>query len=242
MRGGVWVDFETGESPRIKGLYAAGSAAGRDGQTNCMYDGKCAAEAAVDQAASSRPAELPDAVVGAEERRLTALFEPASPNGETLVPNAVKQRIRQTMWAGMDYVKTADRMRWALDEIRRIRSEDVPRMASVSPTTRFNYDVVDALDAGCMLDACELQIASSLARQESRGPFFREDFPYQDNREWIKYIVVSRAADDVSVRSEPVNLDGLPPIPRIEDPFPHLEDMHDRAVNADREGIDGDRA
>jgi succinate dehydrogenase/fumarate reductase flavoprotein subunit len=190
-----------------------------------MYDGKCAAAAAVDRASSMGPVVLPDSLLRPEEQRLNTMFASHGRGDEALVPNAVKQRVRKTMWEGMDYVKTADRMRWALDEIRRLRIEDAPRMSLPTQTSRFNYDFVDALDVHCMLDACELQIVSSMSRRESRGPFFREDYPYQDNEEWIKYLVVARAADDVAVRTEPVNLDGVPEIPRIEDPFPHVQDL-----------------
>ena len=44
-----------------------------------------------------------------------------------------------------------------------------------------NYEWLDAIDVVNMIDACELIIHSSLERKESRGPFFRHDFPATDN-------------------------------------------------------------
>jgi succinate dehydrogenase/fumarate reductase flavoprotein subunit len=40
-----------------------------------------------------------------------------------------------------------------------------------------NYEWLDAIDVVNMIDACELIVHSSLERKESRGPFFRQDFP-----------------------------------------------------------------
>jgi succinate dehydrogenase/fumarate reductase flavoprotein subunit len=56
---------------------------------------------------------------------------------------------------------------------------------------RYNYDLMDALDVYNMVAACTLTIRAALYRQESRGPFLRTDFPYEDNDNWLKYVLVT---------------------------------------------------
>ena len=57
----------------------------------------------------------------------------------------------------------------------------------------------------------EMAAHASRSREESRGPHFRTEFPYTDNRNWIKQVVVSRERGEVRVRHEPVRLAYLRP-------------------------------
>lgn len=44
-----------------------------------------------------------------------------------------------------------------------------------------------------MLQVAKMQVMASLVRTESRGVFFREDYPAQDDACWLKNIVISRS-------------------------------------------------
>ena len=46
-----------------------------------------------------------------------------------------------------------------------------------------------------MLDVVELTIISSLNRKESRGPFYRPEYPYTDNVNWHGQNILYRGAD-----------------------------------------------
>ena len=52
---------------------------------------------------------------------------------------------------------------------------------------RFNQELLDAWELGCMLDLAEVTAASALARTESRGAHARDDFPGRDDEEWLKH-------------------------------------------------------
>ena len=79
----------------------------------------------------------------------------------------------------------------------------VPRMGLGSTSRNWNYDWVDALDVEDMLDVCELTIRASLQRKESRGYFFREDYPLIDNGNWLKHTVATRVGDDIRFEYTP---------------------------------------
>jgi succinate dehydrogenase/fumarate reductase flavoprotein subunit len=62
-----------------------------------------------------------------------------------------------------------------------------------------------------MLDACEATIRSGLNRKESRGPFYREDYPYVDNEEWLCRNVLSRVNGEWRARRQPIPVPHLSP-------------------------------
>ncbi len=97
-------------------------------------------------------------------------------------------------------------MREGLEKIYRIRADLLPRMRLQSLTRRFNYDWMEAIDAEDMLDACELLIRFSLYRKESRGAFYRADYPYTDNVRWLRHVVGRRRNGGLTIEDLPVDL------------------------------------
>ncbi len=51
----------------------------------------------------------------------------------------------------------------------------------------FNTELQEAIEFGHMLDYSLFIVASALARQESRGAHFREDFPTRDDENFLKH-------------------------------------------------------
>ena len=48
---------------------------------------------------------------------------------------------------------------------------------------RWNTELLEAWELGCLLDLAEVTAVAALARKESRGAHFREDFPERDDRQ-----------------------------------------------------------
>jgi succinate dehydrogenase / fumarate reductase flavoprotein subunit len=56
-----------------------------------------------------------------------------------------------------------------------------------------------------MLDVAEMVAMASLLRKESRGAHYREDYPTKDDEQWLKNIIITRAADgEKKVTPQPV--------------------------------------
>jgi len=106
----------------------------------------------------------------------------------------------------MGYIKNADKIQRAIDGLRHIRESLLPHMHIPSKNLMANYDLVDALDIPDMLDVAELISIASLNRKESRGPFYRTDFPVADNKNWLKNIYLSGNASDPNIRFVDANL------------------------------------
>ena len=52
---------------------------------------------------------------------------------------------------------------------------------------RFNTDLLEAIELGFLLDLAEVVVVGALARQESRGGHFREDFPTRDDAAFMHH-------------------------------------------------------
>jgi succinate dehydrogenase/fumarate reductase flavoprotein subunit len=208
--GGVRTNVETMDTT-MPGLYAAGGVGshGIGTITLVSYDGTLAAQQACERSRSIRAPQLDEGQLGAEERRVLSRLKKKPQGGVT--PAQVKKRIREIMMEQMGYVKNLKKMRTALDELARVREELVPRMGLESLSRNWNYGWVDALDVEDMLDISEVTIHCAMERQESRGPFFREDYPYMDNKNWLKHTVVSRSDGQISIGHAPVELKYIRP-------------------------------
>ncbi len=52
---------------------------------------------------------------------------------------------------------------------------------------RFNTDLLETYELGCLLDLAEVTAVSALKRTESRGAHSRDDFPKRDDAQWLKH-------------------------------------------------------
>ena len=57
----------------------------------------------------------------------------------------------------------------------------------------------------------EIAAHSALARTESRGVHYREDFPHTDNDEWLKESAVLRAGAGFEVTHRPLTVTSMTP-------------------------------
>jgi succinate dehydrogenase / fumarate reductase flavoprotein subunit len=60
----------------------------------------------------------------------------------------------------------------------------------------FNSTLLEVLELGCLLDLAEATVASALARTESRGAHFREDFPNRDDARFEKHSLAYLAGEN----------------------------------------------
>jgi len=90
----------------------------------------------------------------------------------------------------------------ALAAIEEIRRDQIPNLYSLDVQS---YNLV--LDACNMALCAEMWLRSLLTRKESRAGVMREDYPYRDNVNWLKWIIVNKAGDEkIKIRLEDVPL------------------------------------
>ena len=207
-QGGINVNTERMET-NLPGLYVAGGLGGHylGGVGPCSYDGKVAGEAAAETAQKMNRMPVSEQAVGVEEKRIFGFLQ-AAPDG--VRPIQAKLRIREIMWQ-LGYIKNEGKLQEALAAVQATREEMVPRLRLPSASRSWNTAWMDALDVCSMLDACEATIRSAINRKESRGPFFRDDYPYVDNEHWMARNIIRRTNGEWRSRVEPIPAPYLKP-------------------------------
>ena len=76
---------------------------------------------------------------------------------------------------------------------------------------RYNTELTEALELGCMLDCAETIVYGSLERRESRGAHYREDYEARDDQEWLAHSMVSRTSSGLRLEKKPITITKFQP-------------------------------
>ena len=182
--GGVKVDARMRST--VAGLYAAGEAVGGAAGANRL-SGNAISEALVYGDIAGREAARHaegyaqgwDAVA-AEAARAAA--EPSTGTTGT-GPSAVAlvQELRRLMWKRVGPFRDRSGLKSALERIRAMRDDDLPRVP-VPRDTAFAIELADRQELRSALLVAEAVAVAALAREESRGAHQRNDFPDTSTR------------------------------------------------------------
>ncbi|MCM8811610.1 MAG: succinate dehydrogenase flavoprotein subunit [Candidatus Omnitrophica bacterium] len=77
--------------------------------------------------------------------------------------------------------------------------------------TGYNMELLEAFELGCLLDLAQATVTSALARQESRGAHYREDFPKRDDANWLKHTLAKINGQRVTLSYKPVSITKFQP-------------------------------
>jgi succinate dehydrogenase/fumarate reductase flavoprotein subunit len=108
-----------------------------------------------------------------------------------LRPIELKRKLKTVMHDHVHHRRNAEGLEKAIDNLRELRTIDVPRLQACKPHRIYNYEWEEALEAVNMIDLAEMVTASALQRKESRGHHWRTDFPSM-RKEWEKHTIVRR--------------------------------------------------
>ncbi|MDX3642644.1 succinate dehydrogenase flavoprotein subunit [Streptomyces sp. MB09-02B] len=197
----------------VPGLYAAGEVAcvsvhgaNRLG-TNSLLDinvfGKRAGIAAADYSQTADFVELPEnpeSLVVEQIERLRA-----STGNERVAE--LRRELQETMDANVMVFRTEQTIKTAVEKIAELRAR-YKNVAIQDKGRRFNTDLLEAVELGNLLDLAEVMAVSALARKESRGGHYREDYPNRDDVNFMRHTMAYREVGDDG--SETVRLDYKP--------------------------------
>ncbi len=103
----------------------------------------------------------------------------------------LRDEMQKVMMDNVGVFRTGPMIQAALDKIHELQ-EHYQHVAIEDHGQRFNTDLYEAWELGSLLDLAEATAVSALARQESRGAHYREDFPKRDDDHWLKHTLVTR--------------------------------------------------
>ncbi len=125
----------------------------------------------------------------------------------------IAQEIKSLMTSHCGIFRDQDKLQTGLRQLNdlQVRFKDTHIM---DKSSRFNTDVLAALETGHLLTFCEVILAGALARTESRGAHARTDYPKRDDENWLKHTMARKNADNVpelNYKDVQINWDKYPP-------------------------------
>ncbi|MFJ6622465.1 succinate dehydrogenase flavoprotein subunit [Kitasatospora sp. NPDC091335] len=197
----------------IPGLYAAGEVAcvsvhgaNRLG-TNSLLDinvfGRRAGIAAADYANANEFVPLPEN----PEELVQGMVDKLREATGTESVGQIRKELQETMDTNAMVYRTGATLKQAVEDIAALK-ERYKNISIQDKGFRYNTDLLEAVELGNLLDLAEVLAVSALAREESRGGHYREDFPTRDD---VKFMQHTMAYQEVAADgSTSIRLDYKP--------------------------------
>ena len=196
----------------LPGFYAAGECAcvsvhganrlGTNSLVDILVFGRRAGQNAAAYAASADWPALP----ADPEGRARAELEGIRHNAGSESIADIRREMRSMMMDNVGVFRTAEMLDEAVARLRTLK-ERFSHSAIMDKGQRWNTELLEAWELGCLLDLAEATAVTAQARQESRGAHFREDFPERDDRNWLKHSLAWLESDgSIRLDYKPVTL------------------------------------
>ena len=207
----------------VAGLYAAGECAcvsvhgaNRLG-TNSLLDinvfgrraGIAAAEYAVTTASGPPLPKDPETVVAGMVEKLRSSVS----GGGTETVAGLRRELQETMDRNVQVFRTSD----SLTEAGGVIADVKARYANVAIHDRgqkYNTDLLEAVELSFLIELAQVVVAGALAREESRGGHYREDFPTRDDEKFMKHTMAYASGEGVRLDYKPVVITKYQPMER----------------------------
>jgi fumarate reductase flavoprotein subunit len=211
--GGVVVDVDTRTA--MEGLYVAGEDAGGAHGSNrlggngvansTVYGGIAGDVMAGDIAAMPALREPDEDVLNAEIAR--AIY-PLQQKPDLVLP--LRKDLQEVMWDEVGVMRTASGIQRGLKGIEAV-SDKLMGIGVDGSNLAFNLTWHDWLNLRSLCDISEVIAKAGLARENSRGAHFREDFPDAGAMQDSEFTVVQQDGDALTVTNRPVDFSIVKP-------------------------------
>ncbi|MEE8448014.1 MAG: FAD-binding protein [Thermodesulfobacteriota bacterium] len=203
--GGIRINID-GQT-NVPGLLAAGICSKFPGCSEVLSGGFVAMCNVVGYRAGQRAADFADRVEefplneGHLNKLRDELLAPLS-RADGLAPEEVYFRLNK-MLVRPEYsiIKTEEKIDEIIEEIRRTAREDLHRIRA-----KDVHQLVKANEARNFVQLLEPVYICARERKESRLSHYRKDYPFRDDADWLKWVVVKKEDGLISVRHEPIPL------------------------------------
>lgn len=143
------------------------------------------------------PEVSPDEQAGLKER----MYAPMALK-KGFEPYEAISRIQQVM-VPLKYIflREGDRLKEALGMIEHVKAEVLPNIRATDPHELAKYH-----EAESMTLCAEMVFRAAAYRNESRGIHIREDYPAKDDKNWLKWTVIRKDREKMTLSTEPIPL------------------------------------
>ncbi|MCP4683396.1 MAG: FAD-binding protein, partial [Desulfobacterales bacterium] len=130
---------------------------------------------------------------------------------EGLKPAQIRRRVQEAAHKHLGPVRNKAELENFIKYLKKVAQDDLPNLSTTSKSRIYNKEWIDALELTNMRQLLEISARSALARTESRGVHFREDFPHTDNDIWLKESIVQPTDEGVNINHRPVTVTSMTP-------------------------------
>jgi succinate dehydrogenase / fumarate reductase flavoprotein subunit len=214
------VVVDTSDTP-ISGLYAAGEVAcvsvhganrlGTNSLVDILVFGRRAGLGAAVYASETQWPDLPS---NPEDRTRSALEEMrANPGHESEAE--IRREMREVMMDNVGVFRADHLLTQAIEKVAELK-ERFRHISVMDKGKRWNTELLEAWELGCLLDLAEVTAVAARARLESRGAHAREDYPDRDDVNWLKHSLAWLEPDgSIRLDYKPVRLGLYEPAKRV---------------------------
>ena len=118
-------------------------------------------------------------------------------------PYEIRKAMQDSMMANVGVFRLEKNMTEEVVELQNLRDRYVNDLVIDDNGTKYNTDLLEAWELGCMLDLADVTTMSALCRTESRGAHSREDFKDRDDDQWMVHTLAYRVADEAYPTGQP---------------------------------------
>ncbi|MDR5638680.1 succinate dehydrogenase/fumarate reductase flavoprotein subunit [Thermosynechococcus sp. PP42] len=201
----------------VTGFYAAGECAcvsvhganrlGSNSLLECVVYGRRTGGAiAQDLPSLPQPQFDPQPYLQAAEQQIQHLFSQA---GDLRIAQ-LRQQVQDCMTQYCGVFRTAALMQRGLEELQRLKAA-YARIRLDDRQRYWNTELLEAFELANILVVAEVILSSALARQESRGAHFREDYPQRDDVNFLRHTLATYHSDGMRIDYLPVTITMFPP-------------------------------
>ncbi len=212
LMGGVVVDEDTRTA--MPGLYVAGEDSGGahganrlggNGVANSTVYGGIAGDVMGGDAPRALTLRDPDEALLQDE--IDRACEPFKNKPAAVHP--LRNRLMDVMWDHVGVMRDAAGIQRGLEEVRAIKDElGTLGVADVRP---FNLTWHDWLNLQSLVETSEVIALAALARENSRGAHYREDFPQVGDLDSSYFTIARQHGEDIRVEREAVEFSHVKP-------------------------------
>lgn len=209
--GGIPIDEEC--KTDLPGLFAAGEVTGGihganrlggNALSDCIVHGARAGQHAAEHA-KTKPRSQVDKTLA--KQKLERVGQIATREVSDLGnPKLLIASVQEIMWAKAGVIRSQQSLLKAEKELAQLKEENLPRLFGRKP-----HEVMEAVEATNMFIVAGLVVTAALTRKESRGSHCRIDYPNQDDKNWLKHLVLTKKLKETNVDTRPVVMTKLFP-------------------------------
>jgi fumarate reductase flavoprotein subunit len=130
---------------------------------------------------------------------------------------AIREALFDCMWQDVGVLREAQGLRRALQRLDELDGR-LSQVGVADDDRAFNLTWHDWINLKSLIAVSQVIAQAALAREDSRGAHYREDFPQTDDLASSTYIVVRQGPDGLSLSREPVRFTRVAPGETILEP------------------------